>query len=155
MSNNGKTLAVALLAAAVLAAPACKSKPKVPPPPTSTNTTVTPSTPSQPVSVVNVAVGRAIGLDKRVTTPSDSFSPSDTIYASVETAGVSPSTTLSARWTFQDGQTVSEETQAIAPTGPAITEFHVSKPDGLPPGSYKVEIMLDGAPVKTASFKVS
>jgi hypothetical protein len=155
MSHHKKSLVVALLAAAVLAAPACKSKPKVPPPPTSTNTTVTPTTPSQAVSVVNVAVGRAIGIDKRVTSPVDTFSPNDTIYASVETQGASPSTTLSARWTFQDGQTVSEETQSIAPTGPAITEFHVSKPDGLPPGSYKVEIMLDGASVRTATFKVS
>jgi hypothetical protein len=65
-----------------------------------------------------------------------------------------PSTSLMARWKYEDGQTVHEETQAIAPTGLATTEFHVSKPDGWPKGGYTVVILLDGVPVKTATFRV-
>jgi hypothetical protein len=107
------------------------------------------------VSVVGVQLGRAIGADKKVTVPADSFAPADTIYASVETQGRAPSATLTARWTYQDGQTVHEETQTIAPTGPATTEFHISKPDGWPPGTYRLEILLDGASARTASFRVA
>ena len=42
----------------------------------------------------------------------------------------------------------------IAPDGPAVTEFHVTKPSGWPPGSYKLEIMLDGKTAATKSFSV-
>ena len=108
----------------------------------------------QPVTVVGVTLGSGVGMDKKVTTPGDTFSPKDTIYASVDTLGAAPAATLSARWTYQDGQTVHEESQSIAPTGPATTEFHIAKPDGWPKGEYKVEILLDGAPVRTAAFRV-
>jgi hypothetical protein len=36
-----------------------------------------------------------------------------------------------------------------------VTEFHVTKPDGWPKGSYKVEVFLNGNSVETESFKVS
>ena len=42
----------------------------------------------------------------------------------------------------------------IVPTGTAVTEFHVAKPDGWPKGSYKVEVFLNGNSVETESFKV-
>ena len=147
-----RTRAIALLAVAGLAAHGCKNKEKpVTPYPTTTGTRPSAS----PVSVVNVTLGKAIGGDKRVTSQSDSFAPGDTVYASVDTQGAAPSAALAAKWTYQDGQTVNEETLSIAPTGPATTEFHVSKPGGLPAGSYKVEILLDGVLVRTATFKVT
>jgi hypothetical protein len=49
---------------------------------------------------------------------------------------------------------VKEDTATITPTGPATTEFHISKPDGWPAGDYSVEILLDGKSVATKSFKV-
>jgi hypothetical protein len=42
----------------------------------------------------------------------------------------------------------------IAPTGPATTEFHISKPSGWPAGKYKVEISADGAPAGSKEFEV-
>jgi hypothetical protein len=113
--------------------------------------------PSAPagVSVVNVQLGRAVGADKKVTLAADSFAPTDTIYASVDTQGTAASATLTARWTYQDGQTVHEETQTIAPTGPATTEFHIAKPDGWPRGTYRLEILVDGVSARTASFRVA
>jgi hypothetical protein len=100
------------------------------------------------VRVTDVDLGVGIGPDKRVTDKSDSFSPS------VRTEGAAPSATLKAVWTFQDGQVVQESLQTIAPTGPAVTEFHVSNPAGWPKGSYKVEVFLNGSSVETESFKV-
>jgi len=49
---------------------------------------------------------------------------------------------------------VKEGTETIAPTGPAVTEFHISKPSGWPAGKYKVEIAVDGAPAGSKEFEV-
>jgi hypothetical protein len=89
-----------------------------------------------------------------VQAPTTSFGPKDTIYASVATTGAAPSKTITAKWSFQDGQVVKQDSQAIAPTGPAATEFHISKPSGWPAGKYKVEIAVDGSPAGTQEFEV-
>ncbi len=106
------------------------------------------------VEVTEVALGKAVGADKTVSEATTTFEPTDTIYVSVRTAGTAPSATLAARWTFEDGQVVDESSQTIAPTGPEVTEFHISKPDGWPAGSYEVAISLDGQAVETQSFTV-
>jgi hypothetical protein len=147
----------AFLAASVMlvawAAVSCnRSKEEAPPPPAAEAPAPVPA--AQPVRVVAVTLGREVGADKRVTTAVDTFSPTDTIYASVDTQGAAPAATLVARWTYQDGQVVHEESQSIAPAGPASTEFHISKPDGWPKGTYRVEILLDGTSASTASFRV-
>jgi hypothetical protein len=104
--------------------------------------------------VTDVDLGPGLGPDKRVTDKTDSFNPSQTIYVSVKTEGAASSAILKARWTFQDGQVVQESSQTIAPTGTAVTEFHVSNPTGWPKGSYKVEVFLNGSSVETETFKV-
>jgi hypothetical protein len=113
-----------------------------------------PSATEGAVRVTDVDLGLSVGPDKRVTDKTDSFSPSETIYVSVKTEGAAPSATLKARFTFQDGQVVQESSQTIAPTGTAVTEFHVSNPAGWPKGSYKVEVFLNGGSVETENFKV-
>jgi hypothetical protein len=131
--------------------------PATTPPPVTTPpaTTPPPTTPAPAtVSVASVDLGTAVGADQRVSTPSTTFAPTDTIYAAVSTTGTAPNAVLSAKWTYQDGQTVNESSQTIAPNGPAVTSFHISKPDGWPAGSYKVEIMLDGRSVATKDFTV-
>ena len=106
--------------------------------------------------VTEVDLGNAIGPDRRVTDDDDmdDFRPTDTINASVETDGAASGSTLTARWTFEDGQVVDETTQTISPTGPAVTEFHISKPDGFPLGEYEVEILLNGRSVEKKEFEV-
>jgi hypothetical protein len=110
------------------------------------------------VKVTDIDVGRSITADKTIAEKTDSFGPVDTFYASVKTDGSGPSATLTARWTYEDGQVVDESRQDIAPTGSAtvtVTEFHVSKPDGWPAGGYKVEVLLNGASAGARDFKVS
>jgi hypothetical protein len=106
------------------------------------------------VRIVDVEVGRSIGADKRVTEATEVFAPGDTIYAVVLTDGSAPSATLTARWTFEDGQVVEEQNLTIAPNGSEANEFHASKPDGWPAGSYQVEVLLDGGSVAKKSFRV-
>jgi hypothetical protein len=101
-----------------------------------------------------IELGRAIGADKRVTASAASFAPGDTIYASVSTEGTAPALTLTARWTYEDGQLVNETSETIAPNGPATTEFHIAKPDGFPAGRYRVEIRADGTPAGAQEFVV-
>ena len=108
------------------------------------------------LKVTHIDVGRSVAADKTIAEKTDSFRPADTFYVSVKTDGSGPSATLTARWTYQDGQLVDESTQSIAPTGGAVaTEFHLAKPDGWPAGGYKVEVLLNGASAGTREFKVT
>lgn len=153
------TLAAAL--AAALALSACGKKeepaPSAPPPAATPAPAPAPTTPPPaatpapaPVTVASVNLGN----DEKVTTPTTTFAPKDTIYAAVTTTGSAPTATLAAKWTYQDGQTVNESSQPLAPNGSDVTTFHISKPDGWPAGNYKVEITLDGKPVASKEFSV-
>jgi hypothetical protein len=107
-----------------------------------------------PFRVTSVELGSAIGADKRIAAPTTRFAPTDTIYASVLSEGSAGSVTLTARWTYEDGQTVTESTETIAPTGAAATEFHIARPSGWPAGRYRVEITANGAPAGAREFEV-
>jgi len=137
------SMVVATLAGAAVA---CKKAP--PPPPAA------PPPVAVPVSVSGVSLGKAVGADKSVAQAVTTFGTKDTIYASVATTGTSASATLTAVWTFQTGQVVKTDSQSIAPTGPAHTEFHISKPSGWPVGKYKVSVALNGAPAGGQDFEV-
>lgn len=134
------------------AAPACK---KAAPPPAAEPPAAeaTPPAPA-PFAVQSIETGKAIGPDKHVTTPSATFGVRDTIYVSVATDGSAPSKTITATWSFQDGQKVSEGSETIAPTGPSATEFHISKKSAWPVGKYKVEVAVDGSPAGTKEFEI-
>jgi hypothetical protein len=106
------------------------------------------------VRVTQLDLGRSLAGDKAIADGTSDFRPSDTIYLSVETEGTSPQSTLQARWTYQDGQVVQEQSEAIAPTGKARTEFHIVKPDGWPAGKYAVAVLLNGAAAGSKDFEV-
>ena len=106
------------------------------------------------VHVSKIDMGRSLTADKTIDDHTDSFKPTDTIYASIVTEGIAATATLKARWTYQDGQVVNEAAQTIAPTGDARTEFHISKPDGWPTGKYKLEILLNGSSAGVKDFEV-
>ena len=110
----------------------------------------------QKVAVRAVTVGKAIGPDKKVTAPTNSFGRFDTIYASVETTGIG-NATLTTKWTFHRGDRtadVSESTESINAAGPVVTAFHVQKPSGWPPGDYQVAVLLNGKLASTQRFMV-
>jgi hypothetical protein len=145
------TLALALGLAAVVTSGCKKDAP--PPPQEEASAPAAPAPAEFKVSAIEV--GKGIGADKRVTAPVTTFKPKDTIYVSVATEGAAPSKTITAKWTYEDGQTVKEGTESIAPTGPAVTEFHIAKPSGWPAGKYKVEIAVDGASAGSKEFTVA
>jgi hypothetical protein len=109
------------------------------------------------LTVADIDVGRSVATDKTIADKTDTFRAGDTFYVSVKTVGFSPSATLAAHWTYGN-QRVTESTQTIAPSGPAVTEFHVSRPtgpgDGWPTGDYRVEILLNGVSAGAEAFRV-
>jgi hypothetical protein len=150
-------IAIGLAGALALAACGKKEEPAPPPAPAPEVVAPTPmATPpaAESVSVASVDLGSAVGPDQKVTSPTSTFGAKDTIYAAVSTTGTAASATLNAKWTYQDGQTVNDSSQTIAPSGPAVTTFHISKPDGWPTGSYKVEISIDGKSAMSKDFSV-
>lgn len=157
-----------LLAVAAVAAPlafgACKrsetpapqAAPKPPPAPAARAESQPPAAPPAQAGfrVTSVEIGSAIGADKRITTPTSTLAPGDTIYASVASDGTAPSVTLTARWILEDGQVLDETGQSLTTEGPAVSEFHLGSEDGLPTGRYKVEILADGRLVGAREFEV-
>ena len=105
------------------------------------------------VTVGSVELGSTVDANHKVLASGTSFAPKDTIYASVDTGG-SGTATLAAKWTYQDGQTVHEDSKTLDAKGPETTAFMISKPGGFPVGNYKVEISLNGNQVASKDFSV-
>ncbi len=154
-----RTHHLALVVAAGIMLAACGKKEAPPPPPAPAPApVVAPAPPPAPagVTVATVTLGKAVGADKKVSAATEMFAKGDTIHASIDTTGAGTATVV-AKWTYsKDGKTapVKEESATITPTGPATTEFHISKPDGWPAGDYQVEIVVNGSSAATKSFKV-
>jgi hypothetical protein len=157
------SIAIAFSLASALALSACnKNTPQETPPAAAPEASApaapvsapaAPAASATPVTLVSVDLGSAVGPDQKVTTATSTFTPKDTIYASVATDGTG-NATLEAKWTYQDGQTVKDDSKTIASTGPATTAFSISKPDGWPAGNYKVEVSLNGTPAASKDFSV-
>jgi K+-transporting ATPase c subunit len=131
------------------------AKPAAAPPATAPSAAAPASAPAA-VTVTSATLGSAVNADKRVTAATDTFKPADTIFLAVETSG-SGAADLTARWTYSaEGQVtrVHEETQKVSATGPAVTEFHVRKPDGWPLGDYQVVVLVDNDVAATKKFSV-
>ncbi len=146
------TLLLGLTALTLLAG--CKKK-ETPPPPQAP--AAAPAAPV-PLAVAGVTLGKGVDASRMVTSPSSVFGVRDTIYASVYTQGVGANATVGAKWEFvkQDGSTVAvnETSQTITTTGPAYTEFHISKASAWPKGKYRVTVTLNGAASAPVEFDV-
>jgi hypothetical protein len=110
---------------------------------------------SDPLRIIEIEIGRAIGPDNRITEPTDDFRPDDTIYASVVMLGTAESATLKAKWTQASGALLDQTVRTVSPSGETVAEFHLVQPRGWEKGSYRVEILLDGVAVGQEAFRVS
>lgn len=136
----------ALGVAALLAVTACGEKARGGNPTTRTG--------SRTVAVTQIDLGRSLNSDLTINDNTDTFRPTDVIYASIETKGPG-SATLAVRWTDANNRLIDETSRAISPTDEAArTEFHISKPDGWPEGKYKVTVLVNGTEAGTKEFEV-
>jgi hypothetical protein len=175
MKNTRQPLILAVSLAAVLALSACGKKddsaspiPSTPPPaaepmtpaPSSTagmasnnGMMASGDTSAMAVSFGSVELGSTVDATNKIAASGTSFAPKDTIYASVETTG-SGTATVAAKWSYQDGQVVHEDSKTVNATGRETTAFMINKPSGLPAGNYKVDISLNGNQVASKDFSV-
>jgi hypothetical protein len=106
------------------------------------------------LEVVEIDLGKGIQTDKTIRDETDDFARRDTIFASVRTNGAAENATLTARWTYQDGQVVDERTETISPMGETHTVFYIAQPTGLPTGNYTLLVLLNGAETQKKEFEV-
>ena len=135
-----------------LAVSGCK-KSSEPPPAPQAKATLPPAPAPVALRITAIELGKAVSAQKRIEQPTTTFAPGDTLHVSIVTEGTSPGATLGAKLTY-DATVIKEDSQTVAPTGPAATYFHVAKPGGWPAGKYKVEISLNGSPAGTKEFEV-
>jgi hypothetical protein len=164
MTRNPIPTALAAALLGTLALAGCK-KDAPAPPPTATTPAPAPApaprpapAPAPSVTVTSVDLGTAVDANNRVTSPATTFTPTDTIHASVATTSSDPSMPqagkLTARWTYEGNQLVDETSRDYNFTGTGHTAFQISKPDGWPTGNYRVEILYDGDVVQTRDFQI-
>jgi hypothetical protein len=108
---------------------------------------------TEELRVSNVMIGRQIGPGNRITEPTFEFAPQDTVHVSVATQGTGGAGTLTAAWRSQSGEIVQKSSEPVPPAG-ENTEFRLSQPKGLKPGTYKVIIFLGDDSVDTRVFVV-
>lgn len=155
MSAMNKFLIAACL---VVSLSACKKEAPVEvtpaPAPVVMQPAVAPPAAPAEIMVSAVSLGTSVGADQKVTAASTSFGVNDVIYAAVDTKNASSNATLAAKWTYQDGQVVNEESSNIAPAGDVTSNFKLSKATPWPVGKYKVEIMLNGVSAQSVDFEI-
>lgn len=162
MNRNRMTLAVAAIVLGSVALVGCKrDQPTttVNTPPASAPAATTPApaptgtAPQGAVTVTSVDVGTAVGADSRVTSPTTTFSPSDTIYTSIATDGNASGNTIAIDLSHE-GTSVHTDSRTLNTSGPSVTEFHVNNASGWPTGNYQVRVTVDGAAAQTRDFTV-
>lgn len=116
--------------------------------------TRTPGEGEATITVSQVELGRGVDADNRVTERVDTFAPNDVVYASVLTNGAGEDVPVRVRWLSEDGAVIEESEQTISPSGPSAMEFHVSPPQGWAPGTYRVEVHINGQVARTEEFTV-
>lgn len=116
--------------------------------------TPAPEPPPLPEAAPNaVAVGSSLGGNGAVQAPKRSYAVSETVYASVPTAGHAPGDTVTVYWTHEDGGVDKDESKPIPP-GAAYVNFSFSGADGMRAGDYNVQADVNDMPVGLVDFTV-
>ena len=161
MTRHRMTRAAAVALVATLALAGCKKEEAAPPAASMAAKPVVPAPPPAPAPTVlvgGVDLGSAVGADKKITVAGDTFKHADTIYIAVTTLTSDPDASvpgkLEAKWTFEDGQTVKDDSVDAQFKGAGMTDFSISNPKGLASGKYQVDVSLNGKLAQSKGFGV-
>ena len=105
-------------------------------------------------AVSTVAIGKSVNQDHTIKDSARTFETKDTIYASVKVTGQANSGLVRALWLDPDGQPLQNDFRLVTPSRNEIVEFKASKPDGLKPGPYRLQIYLDDRRADSREFAV-
>jgi len=141
----GTLLALSLAAMAALVS--CSKQPET--------QTATTTTETLTVHVSRVDLGQNLSADRRVVTTDAPFNATDTVYAAVVFDPPVPTSQVTARWTSSDGGVIGETTQTVpASEAEGVTQFAFAPPAHLPPGTYRLDVLVDGQVQSTREFQV-
>lgn len=140
----------------VVAAVGCKKKEEtvaMPPPADVPVAAVSPA--PMGARVERITVTRAVNTDDSPGEVVTTFGKSDTVYVSMWTASAPVGTEITARWFGPDGQQVTEDKIVTDRPGDGYTSFHAANVNGWTPGTYRVDILVNGAPAGSTTFTIS
>jgi hypothetical protein len=105
--------------------------------------------------VERITIAKAVNADDSPGQAATSFGKNDTVYVSMWTANAPVGTEITARWYGPDGQQVTEDKIVTDRAGDGYTSFHAANTKGWAAGTYRVEILLNGAPAGSTTFTIS
>ena len=108
--------------------------------------------PSEPLMVTAIQTGKSLNSDNSIGTHAATFRPKDTMYVSVLTSARGAGTIV-VRWKL-GGRVIHEVTKDVSYNDQAATDFRFQAADGFPPGSYTIEVLVDGKDAGTRDVRV-
>lgn len=104
--------------------------------------------------VERITVVKAVNSDDSPGEAATTFGPKDTVYVSMWTAAAPVGTEIAARWFGPNGQQITEDKIVTDKPGDGYTSFHAANTKGWAPGTYRVDILLNGAPAGSTTFTI-
>lgn len=152
-----------LAAAALIAAVGCSAGCDRPTDGSAASAIASPGAASAPiatdVAIRGVELGPARPRVGGASSPKHRFAAADTVVATIRTATRDAKTRvpgrLSVRWFDPAGRVFNQEARTPAFHGEGVYDFRVAEPAGWKPGTYRVEVSLDGARPVVRAFVVS
>jgi hypothetical protein len=107
------------------------------------------------IRVSEVALGKAVDTNNKVTLAATRFASSDTIHVSVVTEGSADQSTLMLMvMSLADSSYVYNENRSVPATKSPVLEFSLSNPVVMKVGSYRADIFLNGVLAEIKHFEV-
>lgn len=145
-----------MVSVCVIAAVGCKKKTEtaaLPPPMDAPVSQVSPL--AAGARVERITVAKAVNADDSPGEVATMFGKADTVYVSMWTASAPVATEITARWFGPDGQQVTEDKIVTDRQGDGYTSFHAANVNGWASGTYRVDILVNGAPAGSTTFTIS
>jgi hypothetical protein len=106
--------------------------------------------------IERITVAKAVNADHSPGEAATTFGTKDTVYVSMWTANAPVGTEITARWFGPTGQQMGTDDKVVTDkAGDGYTSFHAANTKGWTPGTYRVDILLNGAPAGSTTFTIS
>jgi hypothetical protein len=106
--------------------------------------------------IERITVAKAVNADHSPGEAATTFGTKDTVYVSMWTASAPVGTEITARWFGPDGKQMGTDDKVVTDkAGDGYTSFHAANTKGWTPGTYRVDILLNGAPAGSTTFTIS
>lgn len=108
--------------------------------------------------IASIELGSAVGPDDRVSVPTATFGPNESVYAVVEVRTGDPATTAAGKLqvTLADaqGRSLNEQPRSATFNDGDMAVFEFGPDASRKPGAYKIKVQLDQGEVQVREFDV-